>query len=706
MFLEYSGHLGAHTLEAGQRWGQRHQKAISSLPRPVAAVSMAVIIPRITVAQAATIFNALITFVQYTLGLALVALFIYILPNVNSANSWSVFTRGVHSSLWPSLLRSDSVVSSNASTRVNIFSKLSVLSTILIIVAGIVTPLGLKDGPVLYTFYSDVDASFVQDTSPLGLATSPRMDYTYDRICGAFGPVTCPGNGDNGNTSVIAPSIREIFSSTPYGPFSIEFRRFYKGSAGYNYTVTEGQVGTVESLVLRNGIFAVDGLIIDLSDTPGIGFQNHTIPNLDHGAIWSQDMLWLEPFTSCVNTNLTIDYMIPQWGPTFEPSTVNLTDAGGFVNLTTEYPPLSRDGQHIDLHQHAYKGAVLSNLYSMRSFNNMSRNESFMGRAFPLRTNSDITIQLGRMNTMDLKFLRNASVEDATLDVTCQGMSKWDTANITNVGVQCGMFLGPAERTDGGDPRIPSINSTWRQNIHVCSSTTRASIQRVEFSLNSTSRSLNDLNITRRRIETPILWAVEKTGLNITDVDLFWGPVADKYESDPSLSTIRSDVFYLPAGAGDLWGLASAGNPLSVVGASWNMLYSTLPPLGTLDYSGENNYALLSKWRSLIAKDPELGHAQIRNLIWTDIAANNLVGSRSNSTLYVSKAQPSVSYDLRFAIPLLLLLILWLPSFVAALFVLIFGLLKISYIRRVLNHTSVGRVVLGHSALSPMAAAP
>ncbi|KIJ57396.1 hypothetical protein M422DRAFT_238988 [Sphaerobolus stellatus SS14] len=48
---------------------------------------MALVIPNITVANAATMLNAFLTFIQYTLGLALIAILIYILPTVNNANT-------------------------------------------------------------------------------------------------------------------------------------------------------------------------------------------------------------------------------------------------------------------------------------------------------------------------------------------------------------------------------------------------------------------------------------------------------------------------------------------------------------------------------------------------------------------------------------------------------------------------------------------
>ncbi|KAF9469427.1 hypothetical protein BDZ94DRAFT_1231777 [Collybia nuda] len=653
---------------------------------------MAIIIPKLTVAQAATIINAIITFLQYSIGLALVALLLYCIPPFNSANSWSVAARQVHTSLWPVILRRTHTY---ASTRVNFFSTLSLISALLVAICGIVVPLGLKQGPPVHSFFHPINASFIQDTSPLGLATSPRQDFKFGRICGGISQVLCPGNTpETINRTEIPPSVFETFSSTPHGPFNMEFRRYFINNGGYNFSMAKAQIGIVQSLILQEGIFAADGLIIDMTETPGIGFSNHTIPSLGDGSTWSQEMFWLEPVTTCVNTNLTIDYIrVDEFGV----DNFNLTDRGGFANLTTEYPQLSRDGQNINLYEHAYKGAVLGNFFTMMGFNNMTRNESFVGKTY-LLNRSSTSYTIGDMTTGDLSFLQNATLGDP--DTSCRGFGGADNANITNVGVQCGGFAGPAQRTDGGDERIPSMNSTWTQSIHVCASTTRASIQTVTFTINST-RDLRDLQITRKISNTSVLWAVEKTDLMIRDVDLFWGHVVDKYESDPSLWTIRSNALYVPAGGSDSWGVTGAGQPSTVPAAAWAKVYA-LSSLSDFDYSGKTNFALLTKWQSLLAKNPETGNAQIRNLIWTDMVANSLVGTETHSTLVAASLEPSVTYDLRYAIPLLLLFIIWVPSFLASTFILVLGRLKVTYLRDFIDHTAVGRLALGDSALAPV----
>jgi hypothetical protein len=492
----------------------------------------------------------------------------------------------------------------------------------------------------------------------------------------------------------------------------MQFRRYYQGTGGYNYSMSLSQYTMLQSFILRDDIFAIDGLIVDFTMNPGIGLWNHTMPTLERGGGWSHDMLWLEPVTSCVNTNLTIDYTFTKNAITSSIDTYNLTDQGGLVNLTTDYPTFSRDGQHTDIGAHAYKAAVLSNFDVLRSLN-ITRNESYIGRTFLL--NSTQAIIAGTMQHLSLGVIGqadslNTSAANATgiisgssLDISCQGYGGTDTANITNIGVHCGMLLGPPERTDGGDPRLPADNSTWRQSLHACASVTRARLQNVQLSFNGTS-DLSRLRISRQNTKIPVLWAVENTTLYITDVDIFWGHIADSFKDDPSVDTVESEVFYLPAGGSDTWGVPVAGQPSTIPSSTWSKLYAS-DASPNPDYSGNGNIALLTKWQSLLSVDPLNGPAQINNLIWTDMVANMLVGTDTASNLSVAPNEPSLSYDFKYSIPAFLSLAIWLPIFIAAMVILLTGTLRISHMRHLLNQTSVGRIVVGDSVLSAISGA-
>jgi hypothetical protein len=657
------------------------------------------VIAHITVSQAATVMNACIAIVQYTIGVALVVLLVYIMRNANSAISWSSVSRTLHSSYWPDLLHADSASSRGNDVRVQFVSILTTVSAILLVASSVITPLGLKNGSLVLSSYSPTSAVYVSDSSPIGQATPPRDLYTYGRICGSLGPVPCPGNGDSANTTAIAPSIIDTFSSTPYGPFNMQFRRYYLGQGGYNYSMALSTISLTQSLVLRDDIFAVDGLIVDLTANSGVGLWNHTLPAVDVGGTWSHDVVWLEPQTSCVNTNLTIDYALGE-DPYEGVDTWRLTDRGGFANLSIQDPEYSRDGQNIDLYAHAYKGAWLANSYMMVSLGNLTRNESYVGKTFPAN-DSTTFITVGTMQFISPSVLLNSNITvdnqspGVIIDVLCEGYGGADTANITNVAVHCTYFLGPPQRTDGGDPRLPSGNSTWTQDLYVCASATRAKMQSITFSFNGTSE-LSDVDISREDSNgTSGLWAMENADIDIGDVDLFWGRVDDAYENNPTLSTTRSDVFYIPAGSSDIWGVNAAGQPTTVVGASWSAVYDP----SDFDYSGSTNYALLNKWQSALQSDPLNGAAYICNSIWTDLMANNLVGNNTSTMIMFAKYEPSITFDYVYGIPAFLLLLVWTPVIFVALFALVTRGVTLSHLLYLLNQTSVGRTVLGDSAL-------
>lgn len=93
-------------------------------------------------------------------------------------------------------------------------------------------------------------------------------------------------------------------------------------------------------MVLNDAWEAIEGLIVN-TKTGGIGFRNHTTPpHLPFGSSWSEDLLFIEPETECVDLNLTLDFNIPYsndyTGKNVE--NITITDHGGFANLNRDIP--------------------------------------------------------------------------------------------------------------------------------------------------------------------------------------------------------------------------------------------------------------------------------------------------------------------------------------------------------------------------------
>lgn len=177
------------------------------------------------------------------------------------------------------------------------------------------------------------------------------------------------------------PIIVDTFSSgtsqdtTVSNFFDIQWRRYStKTSRLYDneshYLTADNR--NIESLILTEKLHAVEGLVVDAVDG-GVGFRNHTIPpGFAHGAQWSEDLLFVQPETVCVDTNLTLDFSIIRGSnSSSEVSGLVLTDRGGFVNMNRTYPRLNlTDPQSSpDLWARAYKAAWLHNAYTAMYFN-------------------------------------------------------------------------------------------------------------------------------------------------------------------------------------------------------------------------------------------------------------------------------------------------------------------------------------------------
>jgi hypothetical protein len=283
---------------------------------------------------------------------------------------------------------------------------------VLMAVAAIVTPLGLYDeigpesDPVHQTFH------YIEDKSTVGFGTPPRTNETgvWARICGYTLPYACPNspnklfefeNSTGGYIEVegwynsrIPQNVIDIFQSglknlepTVSGPWDIQYRSYSKSELDTDEIgipidngtrpYVKGKFRPLSSLILSDAIVPIEGLVVDMKNG-GIGFRNHSAPpHQPYGNTWAEDILFITPETICVDTNLTLDFMIPM---TTKQSLalgsntafrLNLTDHGGFVELNHTYPLWEKtDPQaHPDMWYRAYKAAWLSNALNMAFMN-------------------------------------------------------------------------------------------------------------------------------------------------------------------------------------------------------------------------------------------------------------------------------------------------------------------------------------------------
>lgn len=208
--------------------------------------------------------------------------------------------------------------------RIAIMKYTILFGAILVAVSSVITPIGLGEvivpGPLVNATFS-----YAPDSSIFGNGTPSRQDYMLTRTCGR---APCPGV--NVSDIIKTPSGLKIRPEIPTNltecfrsgtsapgdlrcnPFEIQFRDYYTStlvSNETNFSNTTGYFSMVESILVDGIVEAREGIIID-AVRGGIGLRNHTVPTepqMKYGAEWTEDILWIEPVTSCANTNWTLD---------------------------------------------------------------------------------------------------------------------------------------------------------------------------------------------------------------------------------------------------------------------------------------------------------------------------------------------------------------------------------------------------------------
>lgn len=282
---------------------------------------------------------------------------------------------------------------------------------------------------------------------------------------------------------------------------------------------------------------------------------------------------------------------------------------------------------------------------------------------------------------------------------------------------------GVAQRTDShASDRgfMFETGSTWKQPIYTCATAIQASLKRVSFFVNGTTTDLQNLRVVSvsdipyPANTTKPLWAVEKTGMQISEVKPLWGLIDKRYEDHKSLWTLRSSRLLLPAAA--VWGLANtASDSLAGAGFYHNALAAVYKgPAANHDYTGKASYAVATRWKE-VSGSPDTA-AAIPGLIWTDIMANMVLGSRSiitaDGTLVgrgpdVTVFKRKILYNLMYAIPAVILLVVWIVLCLFASVLWVAARVTLSALRQFLNQTATGRAVanlvypdMGDSAMS------
>lgn len=561
------------------------------------------------------------------------------------------------------------------------------------------------------------------------------------------------------NLSTKIPDIlREIFSSGTAGEgstvanfFDIEFRQ-YTSTVQEDYNDNNpygiGLYRQLESFILEDRYILVEGLIID-AKIGGLGLRNHTIPKgMSQGATWEEDILFLEPDAACVNTNLTIDYTIKYNDTDFERGVADLklVDQGGFVDLNTTYPEYDRENTQTnpDLYSRAMRGAFLNNAYTMLIYNVTNDNagsesgsgfeyiDSEKGKTFPIpNPPGDEYLALG-MSSDFANYLDFRNQNSSLLDVpdypnpfnvtsddldgialSCAGAGADDEATMKNIYVGCSLMRGAPVRTDDGPPSLMERDSKWSSPLHSCATSLRATIKTVTFNYNSTnSQGLEGLSVTAikdkeypNESDMP-LWGFEESGRTIRGIQATWGLVSEEYESRENVSTLRAPHYHLPGYYSSIGGTLDGGEsdnypassfPSRAMNAVFELDYEW--PFDLLGYA---NMAIFTRWQKL-SGDPERA-AEIIRLLWTDLAASGIVGTKGVlgpmnaaesgevAKVTVRPIERRITYKFLYGIPAFILSLTVLVLFATMLLSMCIGKGSLAKLRLRMQQLSPGRI--------------
>lgn len=679
----------------------------------------------ITVSEVAGIISAAISFMNFTSSLAIIAILLALISNRSTVNGWSVASAAIQSSPWPFILLTDASRSLRVQPGINVLAQLALLGTCLTTLTGIITPLGLQDIQVSKPSATQ-DLSYIADAGTMGLATTPRTLYHEGRLCANWPMAACPGsplsvkNGSSSVWNIIPANVTAKFSSVnAQGPQNIQYRQYSAqilDGVNDQEMIPVGSLTNLQSFFLTDSIVAAEGVIIDMTTTPGVGIIQHTFPADNEGSSWSREILWLEPVTECVDTNLTVQYKISDFDlATPVTNSTVVIDRGGLVDLTTTQPlPYNDTSESIDLRHHAYTGAVWGNLALLRAVN-ATRNSSHIGNSYLLKPNP--VNNFGYLSFLPIDYLSqmaSGNLSDPTYNPSdyvrtyCQGYSKDSTFNSTTRMVHCFLMMGTPHSVDGSSNNILLPNKTFEQPVYSCASTVRASIQQVNITMNqqvTATSGYSGLQISRQSTNTTVNWGIELTGLNVSDANAYWGPITSDYLQDAKLYTQQSEEFLLPAGKSnyvfsffgimdmspsDTQGSAIPGLVFTLMENLW--LTQTDTTMQKFDFTGTTDYNLLQQWQNLSSSADTA--SQIVKYIWSDLMANNALGVGAITTATVTPKGSSVSYDVRYAIPAFITLAFWTPFFLFSIYLLCRARVTLHELRNAINQTAVGRAVV------------
>ncbi|KAH8645940.1 hypothetical protein BGZ60DRAFT_501165 [Tricladium varicosporioides] len=728
-----------------------------------------------TIGEVAGAVNVGLIFLQITLPLLQVLVLVGLLRRKESAVTWSVVSRFVQSTLWPSLLRSDVTAGrrEGVKRRVIVMDYLALFTTVLVVIAGVLTPIGLGEN-VVPGPHVNATFEYAPDPTVFGEETVSRSGYEISRICGA-GRLPCPGV--NLNDTILAPdnstvlyenyiptNITKCFRSGVgkigdfrSNPFQIQYRKYFTSTSEANMTArfnTTGEAISIEDIVLLDKIDVREGLVIDLVNG-GLGFRNHTVPTspaMKRGASWTEDLLFIEIESACIDTNWSIEFQVQEapfsWAPYATSADLILLNRGGGVVPQTKplFPQYDARNQQLnpDLMGRANLAAKIFG-YILSNHLNLTISNSTAGERYHPSQNDPFWFELAGFGTGGPSlgfgsFADNSPYngsaassvlpEIVSLDphqfnlsafntttffeyFACRATNAGDSPNIDLLAIECGYVIAPPQPKHDNREAF-DIEKYWTSSIQVCASVPRGILKEVTFLYNDTGKgpSLKDLTVSQIKPkiysnddERPI-WGVENPGQgwNISTIQLLWGILdGAQYKNSSHLWTVQKEHLYLPASSFDGVINLPYGDSMASSRAPSDLLTDVYR--GSRIFRDSLTRQQMRKWQNATASPKTT--ILIPNLMWTSSAANMLVGTKSlvdaipSGKYEVKTFRHIITYNYVYAIPGILCLFLWMLWAILSATMLIStrfrSRMSLRALKSLINRLSVGRALVAAS---------
>nr|CEG04360.1 unnamed protein product [Fusarium clavum] len=701
-----------------------------------------------------------------------------------TAGTWTTAGRVLQSSLWPTLLRADSTQSKGVRRSISFMTSMVPLIALLISLAGVITPLGLYEQDENANESTSATFQYAKDSSTFLQGTSPRDNKTFTRICN-YSPMCiapCPYTSDvtivssdslqsnctvlYGTNTTVPNILHDIYMSgtsklrtTISNYFDIQWRQLttqYNKNYNNGTPIAVGVFRPLESFALREDVRPIEGLIVD-SINGGVGLRNHTLPvGHTQGATWTEDLLFLEPETECVNLNVSIDFEIS----TSSKSSVGIavtklfmTDHGGFVHINKTKPENNAENNNKpDLKTRAYQAAWFTNGINMLLMNitdqtdktkgvkAFDRIDSKMGQKWKVPITEiyhtkyqslDFLNNFGSMMGMD-KTSSNSSKKEQIYDnpfkitsadydgtkLICQGTSLNAPPKLNNTYVACSLVRGVPNRVDDGPPNLFEDGSKWSSPLYSCASAVKATVKTVTFFHNGTSDSIERLSIKEvkekvyKNEDDMPLWGVEDSSLGLAQFKPIWGLVDPAFKDLRNVSTLRAPSLYMLGSARENLFDTSGFNPgfsemnipgsivpISALATITNSRDSSEP---IIDFTAQRSMSLWLKWKKFSSSEDSM--SMVFKLLWNDLAASALVGSKG--VLGTRNEEPDqaaqvnliptvrkIKYHWAFGIPAFIVVLVIGLIFLGVTAMAMAGKSSLDHLRHRLKQVAVGRLL-------------